>query len=50
MQWGRALRKISSSKIDSARGGAGREIFVVRQVLDARSSYPIAFGEVRGGG
>ena len=23
MQWGRALRKISSSKIDSARGGAG---------------------------
>lgn len=23
MQWGRALRRISSSKTDSARGGAG---------------------------
>lgn len=47
MQWERALRKISSSKIDSARGGAGRQNSVVREVLDARSSYLIAFGEVR---
>lgn len=27
----------------------GREVIVVRDVLDTRSSYLIAFGEVRGG-
>ena len=49
MQWGRALRKISLSKIGSARG-VGRGFFVVREVLNTRSSYRIAFGEVSGGG